>query len=66
MGSRQETRQKVFERKLQKYMHEDIKTMSDRSGFVYVAVHDAWPSFSKIGCTKTQYNVLKHTLHMIQ
>lgn len=58
MGSRQETRQKVFERKLQQ-AYEDIKTMSDRSGFVYVAVHDAWPSFSKIGCTKDPIQRIK-------
>ena len=58
MSSRQETRQKVFERKLQQ-AYEDIKTMTDRAGFVYVAVHDAWPNFSKIGCTKDPIQRIK-------
>ena len=49
---------KIWARKLQQ-VYEDIKTMSDRSGFVYVAVHDAWPSFSKIGCTKDPIQRIK-------
>ena len=51
MGSRDETRQKVYERKL-KESYEKLKTMTEKAGFVYVIVHNSWPKYSKIGCTR--------------
>lgn len=58
MSSRQETRQKVFDRKL-KECYEHLNNMSDKAGFVYVAVHDVWPNYCKIGCTKDPVQRIK-------
>ena len=58
MASCQETRQKAFDRKL-KESYDKLQTMGDKAGFVYVAVHDVWPQYSKIGCTKDPIQRIK-------
>jgi hypothetical protein len=51
MASNIETRQRVFETKLdQAYI--DILSMSKNAGFVYVAINDSYYLKSKIGCTR--------------